>query len=124
MPVHYSALLSIPAADPTLTPVNLADLTAKQLARLLVTPPPHLLIDCGGLLVPYPLGVCSFVAQLLLMRGRGACIWLCNVHPGLHRCLHQLKLAALFHLNGQGKPTEAAATGLASCRATLSYKTL
>ena len=112
MPVHYSALLSIPAADPTLTPVNLADLTAKQLACLLVAPPPH------------PLGVCRFVAQLLLVRGRGTCIWLCNVHPGLRRCLQQLGLAAVFHLNGQGKPTEAATTGLAPCRATLSYKTL
>ena len=124
MPVHYSALLSIPAADPTLTPVNLADLTAKQLARLLVTPPPHLLIDCGGLLVPYPLGVCSFVAQLLLMRGRGACIWLCNVHPGLRRCLQQLGLAAVFHLNGQGKSSGAAAIGSAPRRATLSQQPL
>ena len=120
MPVHYSALLSIPAADPTLTPVNLADLTAKQLACLLVAPPPHLMVDCGGLLMPHPLGVCRFVAQLLLVRGRGTCIWLCNVHPGLRRCLQQLELAAVFHLNGQGKSSETAAIGPALCRATLS----
>ena len=120
MLVHHSALLPIPVADPTLTPVNLADLTAKQLACLLVAPPPHLLVDGGGLLMPHPLGVGRFVAQLLLVRGRGACIWLCNVHPGLRRCLQQLGLAAVFHLGGQGKPTGAAATGPALRRAILS----
>jgi len=120
MPVHYSALLSVPATDLTLTPVNLADLTAKQLACLLVAPPPHLMVDCGGLLMPHPLGVCRFVAQLLLVRGRGTCIWLCNVHPGLRRCLQQLGLAAVFHLNGQGKSSETAAIGPALCLATLS----
>ena len=124
MPVHYSALLSIPVADPTLTPVNLADLTAKQLACLLVAPPPHLLVDCGGLLIPHPLGVGRFVAQLLLVRGRGTCIWLCNVHPGLRRCLQQLGLAAVFHLNGQGKSSGAVAIGSAPRRATLSQQTL
>ena len=100
MHAHYAALLSIPAADPTLTPVNLADLTAKQLACLLVAPPPHLLVDCGGLLMPHPLGVGRFVTQLLQLRRRGTCLWLCNVHPGLYCCLHQLELSALFHLSG------------------------
>ena len=99
MTVHYSALLSIPAADPTLTPVNLTDLTAKQLACLLVAPPSHLLVDCGGTLMPHPLGMCRFVALLLQMRLRGTCIWLCNVHPGMRRSLHQLDLDAVFHLN-------------------------
>ena len=89
-----------PSADPALLPVNLADLTAKQLTCLLVAPPPHLLVDCGSLLLPHPLGVCRFVAQLLKMRQRGTCLWLCNVHPGLHRCLQQLELEAVFHLNG------------------------
>ena len=80
--------------------MNLAELTAKQLACLLLVPPPHLLVDCGGLLLPHPLGVCRFVTQLLLMRSRGTNIWLCNVHPVLHGCLHQLGLGAGFHLNG------------------------
>ena len=47
----------------------------------------------SGGAMPHPLGVGRFVAQLLLVRGRGACIWLCNVHPGLRRCLQQLGLA-------------------------------
>ena len=97
----------------------LADLTAKQLAYLLVAPPVHLLVDCGRLLIPHPLGVCRFVAQLLLLRRRGTGIWLCNVHPGLYRCLHQLELAALFHINGPGVPTGASTTGRASRRAVL-----
>ena len=104
MQAHYSALLSVPAADPTLTPVNLADLTAKQLADLLVAPPAQLLIDCGGLLLPHPLGVCRFVAQLLQLRLRGTCLWLCNVHPKLRRCLHELQLSAVFCLNGETLP--------------------
>ena len=120
MLAHHSALLPIPVADPTLTPVNLADLTAKQLACLLVAPPSHLLVDWGGRLMPHPLGVGRFVAQLLLVRGRGACIWLCNVHPGLRRCLQQLGLAAVFHLNEQGKPTGTAAIAPAPRRAILS----
>ncbi len=78
----------------------MANITAKQLACLLVAPPPHLLVDCGALLLPHPLGVCRFVAQLLQMRQRGTCLWFCNVHPGLRRCLHQLELDGLFYLNG------------------------
>jgi hypothetical protein len=97
----------------------LADLTADQLAYLLVAPPVLLLVDCGRLLLPHPLGVCRFVAQLLLLRRRGTGIWLCNVHPGLHRCLLQLELAALFHTNEPGIPTETTTTGRAVRRATL-----
>ena len=89
-----------PVATPTPLSVNLADLTAKQLMRLLVAPPSQLLIDCGRLLLPHPLGVCRFVAQLLQMRQRGTCIQLCNVHPGLRRCLQQLGLSAMLPLNG------------------------
>lgn len=84
------------AAAPALTPVNLARLSARQLARLLLGPPPQLLVDCGNLLMPHPLGVGRFVAQLLLLRQRGSRIWLCNVHPGLRRCLYQMKLGALL----------------------------
>ena len=92
--------LSNPAATPALPPVNLADLTAKQVAGLLLAPPARLLIDCGSLLLPHPLGVCRFVAQLLQLRQRGTRLWLCNLHPGLRRCLHRLGLGSLFHLSG------------------------
>ena len=88
-----------PGAAPALPPVSLADLTAQQLACLLVAPPPRLLVDCGGHPVPHPLGVGRFVAQLLQMRQRGTRIWLCNVHPALLRCLHRLHLNAVFHLS-------------------------
>lgn len=90
---------------PALLPVNLTDLTAKQLACLLVAPPAQLLIDCGGLLLPHPLGVCRFVAQLLQLRLRGTGLWLCNVHPGLRHYLHQLRLDAVFHLTREALPT-------------------
>ena len=80
--------------------MNLAELNVKQLACLLAEPPPQLLVDCGGLPAPHPLGTCRFVSHLLQLRRRGACVRLCNVHPVLHRCLHQLNLGALFHLNG------------------------
>ena len=83
-----------------LTPVRLAGLTAKQLAVLLVAPPAHLLVDCGGLLLPHPLGVCRFVTQLLRISQRGTRLSLCNVHPGLFRCLQHLALEGLFLLNG------------------------
>ncbi|MET4076571.1 hypothetical protein [Hymenobacter sp. UYCo722] len=98
MSVSYPALLAGPAA-PALTPVRLADLTAKQLAVLLVAPPPHLLVDCGGRRLPHPLGVCRFVTQLLQISQRGTRLGLCNVHPSLHRSLWHLKLDDLFHLD-------------------------
>lgn len=97
-----------PRAAPALLPVNLSDLTAKELACLLVAPPSQLLIDCGGLLVPHPMGMCRFVAQLLQLRLHGTCLWLCNVHPGLRRCLHQMNLGAVFHLHGEALPMGAA----------------
>ena len=86
-------------AAPALAPVNLTRLSARQLARLLLGPPAQLLVDCGSRLMPHPLGVGRFVALLLLLRQRGARIWLCNVHPGLRRCLRQLKLGALLPLS-------------------------
>ena len=108
MPAHFPALLAGTAPAPALTlvslaaltPVSLAALTAKQLASLLLAPPPQLLVDCDGLLLPHPLGVCRFVAQLLLLQSRGTSIRLCNVHPKLRGCLQYLKLGASFHLNG------------------------
>ena len=80
--------------------VNLAGLNARELAGLLVAPPERLLVNCGGLLLPHPLGVCRFVAQLLLLRRRGMSIWLSNVHPGLRHCLAHFNLAAVFQLDG------------------------
>lgn len=106
-------------AAPALLPVNMVDLTAKQLAYLLVAPPSHLLVDCGGLLLPHPLGVCRFVAQLLQLHLRGTCIWLCNVHPKLRRCLYGLQLDTVFHLNGEAQPTGTAPAGLEAGRMTL-----
>ena len=100
MPVHFPASLTETAEAPALAPVSLAGLNARELAQLLVGPPLQLLVDCGGFLLPHPLGVCRFVAHLLLMRRRGTSIWLCNVHPGLHRCLRLLQLEAVFPLNG------------------------
>ncbi|WP_152560013.1 STAS domain-containing protein [Hymenobacter sp. IS2118] len=100
MSIHFPELLAGTAAAPALMPVNLANITAKQLACLVVAPPAHLLIDCGGLLMPHPLGVGRFVALLLQMRQRGTCLRLCNVHPGLRRYLQQLGLEAVFYLNG------------------------
>ena len=93
-------LLAGPAAAAP-TPVILAALEAAQLTRLLVALPPYLVVDCGGQRTPHPLGVCRYVAQLLVLRRQGADVWLCNVHPGLRRYLHQLQLEALFHLTGQ-----------------------
>lgn len=93
-----------PGDAPALRPVNLPDLTPQQLAGLLVAPPPQLLVDCGGLLVPHPLGVCRFVAQLLQLRLRGTGIWLCNVRPELHRYLHELRLCPVFHLGEPALP--------------------
>lgn len=100
MQVYFPASLTGTAEAPALTPVNLASLNAQQLTKLLVGPPPLLLIDCGGQLIPHPLGVCRFVAQLLQLRLRGARVLLCNVHPGLRRCLYQLDLDAVLDLNG------------------------
>ncbi|OUJ72378.1 hypothetical protein BXP70_19205 [Hymenobacter crusticola] len=83
-----------------LTPVVLASLNAKQLAELLVAPLPQLLIDCGELGIPHPLGVCHFVSQLLCLRRRGTRVWLCNVPLVLHHSLSQLGLGTLFPVVG------------------------
>lgn len=98
MSVSFPALLARPAA-PALIPVNLADLSAKQLDELLITPPAYLLVDCSGLLLPHPLGVCRFVTQLLQISQQGTRLWLCNVHAGLFRCLQHLEMEVVFHLN-------------------------
>lgn len=100
MQVSLADSIASPGSAPALIPVKLADLTAQQLAYPLVALPSYLLVDCGNRLMPHPLGVCRFVAQLLQMHRRGTCLRLCNVHPALHRCLQQLALTAVFHING------------------------
>ena len=104
MPAPFPTTLAKADRVPALRPVRLVELTPKQF----VAPPPQLLVDCGGRRLPHPLGVCRFVTQLLQLRRRGARLWLCNVHPGLRRYLHELKLGALFHLTGQETPPWAA----------------
>lgn len=89
-----------PASAPVLRPVSLSDLTASPLASRLLAAPALLLIDCEGRLLPHPLGVCRFVAQLLQLHQRGASLWLSNVHPELRRSLHHLGLGAVLHLTG------------------------
>ncbi|SDY81240.1 hypothetical protein [Hymenobacter psychrophilus] len=91
---------ALPATAVRPAPVYLADLTARNLALLLVAPPAHLSADCWGLAATYPRGVCHFVSQLLVLRSRGTGIRLCQVHPVLQRCLHGLALGAVFDLNG------------------------
>lgn len=101
MQEYPSTPLAGPAAATALAPEQFGDLSAEQLAQLLITPPPpHLTIDCGGQCAPRPAGVCRFVSYLLLLRQRGTSIRLRNVHPVLQRCLFQLRLENLLHLNG------------------------
>jgi len=100
MQAHHPTSPTKPATTVVPAPISFADLQVAQIACRLFVPPPQLLVDCGGLLVPHPLGVCRFVGQLLILCRRGTEIWLCNVHPGLRRCLQQLELGSLLHLNG------------------------
>lgn len=76
--------------------MHLAAVDAALLARILLQPQPELLIDCGAQPCRRHLGVCYFLSQLLLLRQRGARVWLCNVDASLHRCLRQLGLEACF----------------------------
>jgi anti-anti-sigma regulatory factor len=81
-----------------LLPVNLAEVDAAHLVRILAQPHMQLLVDCGALPCQRTLGVCFLVSQLLVLRQSGACVWLRNVSPVLQRCLHQLNLTSLFPL--------------------------
>ena len=99
MTASYSSGKSSPGPAPMLRPINLTDLTPTQLTRLLLTPLPQLLIDCGGQRLPHPLGVCRYVSQQLRLRGTD--VWLCNVHPELRRYLHKFRLSTAFHLRGR-----------------------
>ena len=99
MPVPSPDILPKKPILPPLAPVSLGKLHAQLRAGRLVVPPPQLVVDCAGIVIPHPLGVGHFVAQLLQLRQRGACIWLANVHPVLLGCLHQMGLGAVFHLS-------------------------
>lgn len=92
--------LPLPAAPvaTVLISVNLAAVDAALLARILLQPHPQLLIDCGAQPCRRGLGVCYFLSQLLLLRQRGASVWLSNVDPLLRCHLRQLGLEALFSL--------------------------
>ena len=89
---------SLPLAEPTLLLVNLAAVDAPLLARMLLQPHPQVLIDCQAQPCRQNMGLCYFLSQLLALRHRGAGVWLSNVDPLLHRCLHQLGLAASFSM--------------------------
>ena len=102
MLVHAPALLPETAPRPLLPlpPVSPAELNKTLLTGLLVASPARRLANCGGAIMPHPLGMGHFVSQLLQLRRRIGCIWLLNVHPVLRRCLHQSGVGALFHLSG------------------------
>ncbi|MGI4735703.1 MAG: hypothetical protein ACRYG7_11050 [Janthinobacterium lividum] len=82
----------------TLIPVSLAAIDAALLARLLLQPHPQLLFDCGAQPCRRNLGVCYFLSQLLMLRQRGASVWLSNVDPQLRRYIQQLGLESAFFL--------------------------
>lgn len=77
--------------------VNLDDAAAVQRFCARRQCPP-LYIDCSSLVCQRTLGVSHVVSQLLTLHRAGARIWLRNVNAPLRRCLHLLRLEALFHL--------------------------
>ena len=89
-----------PSAEsaPGLLPVNLAEVDAAHLIRILAQPHAQLLVDCGTLSCQRTLGICFLVSQLLVLRQSGASIRLRNASPVLRRCLHKLGLSTFFLL--------------------------
>lgn len=89
-----------PSATPAseLLPINLAEVNAAHLVRILAQPHLRLLVDCGTLPCQRTLGICYLVSQLLVLRQSGASVWLCNTSPVLRHCLQKLKLSAFFSL--------------------------
>jgi anti-anti-sigma regulatory factor len=81
-----------------LLPVNLAEVDAAHLVRILAQPRAQLVVDCGALPYQRTLGLCFLVSQLVILRQSGAHVWLRNVSPVLLRCLHTLKLSSFFLL--------------------------
>ncbi|MGI4760195.1 MAG: hypothetical protein ACRYF0_05785 [Janthinobacterium lividum] len=95
-------LCSIPPGPiARITTVNLDNAEAVQRMCGLPNCPP-LSIDCSRLVCQRTLGVSHVVSQLLLLHRTGARIWLRNVNAPLRRCLHLLRLEALFHLAVSG----------------------
>jgi anti-anti-sigma regulatory factor len=92
--------LHSPPAQPTaaLLPVNLAEVDAAHLVRILPHPPTPLLVDCGSLPCQRTLGICFLVSQLLVLRQSGATVYLRNASPVLLRCLQKLQLSSIFPL--------------------------
>lgn len=85
-------------AAPDLLPVSLAAIDARLLARMLLQPHPQLLIDCQAQPCRRNIGVCYFLSQLLLLRQRGASVWLSNVDVRLRGHLRQLGMESVFFL--------------------------
>ena len=83
---------------PNLLPVSLAAIDAELLSRTLLQPHPQLLIDCQAQPCRRNVGVCYFLSQLLLLRQRGASVWLRNVDAGLRGQLQLLGLESVFFL--------------------------
>ena len=99
MPDPSYSLLAEPVIT-SLIPVSLAAIDAPLLARILLQPHPQLLIDCQAQPCRRNIGVCYFLSQLLLLRQRGASVWLCHVDPHLRNHLRQLGLESAFFLAG------------------------
>jgi len=78
--------------------INLAEVDAAHLVRILARPPVQLLVDCGTLSCQRTLGICFLVSQLLVLRQGGASVRLHNAGPVLRRCLHKLGLSTFFLL--------------------------
>jgi anti-anti-sigma regulatory factor len=87
-----------PLAEPAsgLLPVNLAEVDAAHLVRILAQPHTQLLVDCATLSCQRTLGICFLVSQLLVLRQGGASVRLRNASPVLRRCLHKLGLSTFF----------------------------
>jgi anti-anti-sigma regulatory factor len=79
-------------------PINLAEVDAAHLVRILVRAHVQLLVDCGTLPCQRTLGICFLVSQLLVLRQGGANMRLHNASPVLRRCLHKLGLSSFFLL--------------------------
>ncbi len=88
------------ATSASFTPVDLDSVEAIDFMRVLAQQPqsaaPHLIIDCSRLKCLRNLGVSYVVSQLLVFHQSGARVFLRNVQPALQRCLHLLRLDALF----------------------------
>jgi anti-anti-sigma regulatory factor len=100
----YTAQDRQPALLPSM-PTIAIDLDARNasqwissLAHQAPEPSPHLVVDCASLKCLRTLGVSHVISQLLVLHKSGAIVWLRNVDPLLHRCLHLLRLHTMFHI--------------------------